>query len=308
MKVLFKVLLVLTTSVLGAIAYAALRGQMQKHDNGWDGIASALENLFVGLIIFAIMGFVLTRTLPDNAIKWLSIVLTILSLGLLTTAYLKMNAEKKAGQEQFEKEQQRLKTKIPTVVADAYDDEKPPSEGIAKIIFGNKHSIPLLFSQTTDGHTVYSVKDSLVINERWDELSYAPAYFVPFYSKPDYQLLYLQATARTDKAIEVIINEKTGQRTFIAPEDVEFMDWPMFILRANSVDIKRPGDNLLRPQPLSHTEPMTVSSSASHFQPFEIDGKWLHVHVLDDQGQRLQTGWIQWLMNGQIAVDVNPLS
>lgn len=307
MKMLFKVLLVLTTSILGAVAYAAVRGQMQKHDNGWDGIASALENLFIGVVIFVIVGFVLTRFLPDNVIKWTSIIFTIACIGLCTMAYLKINAEKKAGQEQFEKEQQRIKNMVPTAQVKRFD-EKPPTLGIAKIIFGKDHTIPLLSPNTSDGKITDVIQDSLVINERWDDLEYAPTYFAPFYTKPDYQLIHLQVTAITDEAVEVIINEKTDQRTFIANNHIEFMDWPRFILGANSVEIKRPGDNLLRPQPLSHTEPVTISPSASHFQPFEIEGKWLHVHVLNDQGERLQTGWILWLMNGQIAVDVNPLS
>jgi hypothetical protein len=302
MNILVKILFSLNTGFLGAILYTFIKGRTEQHNSGWDGIASALGNFALGFLIFAVLGYLISRKLSPKSIKHITIGLSLISMGLIGFTYYRVNSEtNKAIEEELTRQKNMPKT------TKAINKPSLPSEGISKVKMGGNNPIYLLSPNSTEGNISFKTVDSIVFDLNRTSISYAPPYFVPYYSKIDYNMLFLQVTSRMDKAVEVIVNETDGRRAYIYNTDVDFMDWPSFILSMNSVEIIRPQDNLLRNQPLSHTPPLENATYA-HLQPYKVQGDWLQVNLLDDDLGVIRKAWVMWNFDGQLALRFNPLS
>ena len=300
MKTFLKILFVLNSAFLGAILYTSIKGRFEQHNSGWDGLANALENLAIGFIIFLIVGFVIGRKLSDKSLMISTIGLSVISIALISITWLQMRAKTNKAlehelsqQTKVAPDQKGLKNSLST-------------EGVAKIKIQGSKTIHLLTAESKNRNINFSIQDSIEFNDDWSAIEYAPLYFSPFYSKVDYNLLLLKVISRMDKAVEVIVNELEQRTAYIDNSEVEFMDWPSFILNVNSVEIIYEKDNLLRSQPLSHTPPLD-SPIYTYLQPKKIQGDWLQVNLLDDDQEIIREAWVMWNYNGQIALRFNPL-
>ncbi len=150
--------------------------------------------------------------------------------------------------------------------------------------------------------------DSLVFKraETGIGISYAPPWFVPAHLKMDYQVLHLRALSVYNDFVEVVVNESSGQTTFVSRYDIALRYWPEFLLSVNSVEpFDRPG-NPVRVKPLSHASPL--KASYAFLKPLRISRHWLYVELLDEAFRPQGRGWIRWQDEGGLLIRYNLFS
>ncbi|MCB0822607.1 MAG: hypothetical protein KDC09_07920 [Bacteroidales bacterium] len=181
--------------------------------------------------------------------------------------------------------------------------EAAPGLGMFKPDFFNNHKLGFYgkpnFEKAPDEHVPY---DSLLFEktETGLNIAYAPPYFVPAIMKLDYEVLYLRVVSVKRDFYEVVVNEITGQTSYIDKYSGEIFYWPDFLLQVNSVIQIFPENNPVRTKGLAAAS--EVNTNYSFLHPISIKNDWMEVELLDDSFQRLETGWIRWQECGELLI------
>lgn len=155
------------------------------------------------------------------------------------------------------------------------------------------------FDKTVNEHLP---NDSLVFEkfEHGINISYAPPYFVPAIMKLDYEVLYLRVISIKHDFYEVLVNEMTGQTTYIDKNSGTINFWPEFLLKMNSVEQLDPDSNPVKIKGLLHAS--EVITKYSFLRPVRVKNEWLEVELLDENFQKVDTGWIRWNACGELLI------
>lgn len=147
------------------------------------------------------------------------------------------------------------------------------------------------------------VTDSLIFkkNETGYRISYAPPWFVPEILKMDDESLYLRVVTIKYDFLEVVVNESTGRKSWVSRKQGDFLYWPDFLLKMNSVEQLQPADNPVRIKPLPNAS--LVSTEYSFLKPVAIKQSWMEVQLLDNNFKKVGTGWIKWQGNGKLLIN-----
>lgn len=132
--------------------------------------------------------------------------------------------------------------------------------------------------------------------------------FRPFAFHQDYFLLVLKCTERSDKFLEVVVNEETGLRKYVKANDrvLKLKRWEEFVLSVYAVKFDREANPILQ-APNGQPNNVAIPSDAN-FRPVETDGDWLKIRcdaAAEPAGKPKPNGggWIRWKSAGKLLVD-----
>jgi hypothetical protein len=162
------------------------------------------------------------------------------------------------------------------------------------------------------GSQPYQIRpqDSIHIHKRKHsfEIIYAPPWFYPEVMKLDYDLLYLRTITVSKDWLEVVVNRQTGQTTWIARADADFIDWPAFLLNVHSVELMDVEANPLRLKPHDHASIVATTPERFSLTPIAIQGDWLMVSTSGLSDKILPYGWIRWRKDDRLLISYSLLS
>jgi len=137
-------------------------------------------------------------------------------------------------------------------------------------------------------------------------IKYAPPWFVPAHMKMDYEILKLRLISISNDFIEVVVNERTGQKAYMDRSKNKLLFWPEFLLSVSSVEPVSREKNPVRIKPLSHAG--LVTKQYAFLKPLRVKREWMRVELLSDDFKSLGKGWIQWQENGKLLIKYSLLS
>jgi hypothetical protein len=139
----------------------------------------------------------------------------------------------------------------------------------------------------------------------WD-VSYAPAWLQVWFSKTDYGFFLLKVLAAERERLLIEGNPQTGHSFWVSRYAGTFHYWPELILQAHAVEFMAETAQPLRQRPLDHAAVLTLQGEL--LQPLQVRGDWVQVAVLDSNYAMLGKAWIQWRVEGQMALRLVMLS
>lgn len=122
----------------------------------------------------------------------------------------------------------------------------------------------------------------------------------------DYFLLGLKCVGEDKGRYEVIVNEETGLKKFVAKGDptLKFETWEAHITGAFAVSFNRE-ENPLRDGPKGKVKNADLPEDVT-FHPVQINGEWLRVSWDSSKqaGKNDKSGWVKWKENNKILVEL----
>lgn len=150
-----------------------------------------------------------------------------------------------------------------------------------------------------------SISFKRIENEGIDIAS-APSWFAPQHLKLDYGILYFKAISVTEDFVEIETNSFTNKTAYVLKSSGELIYWPEFLLRINSVESINSETHKVYAKPLDYAGEVAISYS--FMKPIKIQQNWMHVHLLDDNIEKVGQGWIKWKENGDLLIKYSLLS
>ena len=151
--------------------------------------------------------------------------------------------------------------------------------------------------------------DSLTIQTTeygtWDVRS-APPWLWPEHLKLDYNLLYFRIVGLTQEAVQVIVNQQTGDTRCLDRRQGNMYYWPDFLLSVADVRPLDPTTNPCRIKPLDHAS--ETRDQATTYRPIQVRGDWLQVEGTEAHDTVLSKGWLRWRRGEQLLVSWSLLS
>jgi len=137
-------------------------------------------------------------------------------------------------------------------------------------------------------------------SEKGISIKTAPPWFVPAHLKMDYDVLNLRLISVSHEFIEVMVNKRTGQTTYMDRSKNKLIYWPEFLLSINSVEPVSREDNPVRIKTLNHAA--VVPIPYSFLKPLKIRRQWMQVELQDDDYKSHGKGWIKWQDKGDLII------
>jgi hypothetical protein len=137
------------------------------------------------------------------------------------------------------------------------------------------------------------------------DIATAPPYLVPEVLKLDYGMLNFRAVTLQRNWIEIVVNQRTGQTTWVDRHSVNFVHWSDFLINVFAVEVNDPASNPMRLKPLDHTG--VVAQADGPLRGIAVRGDWLQVSktVFDADGP---SGWIRWRDGDRLLISYSILS
>ncbi|GLR15874.1 hypothetical protein GCM10007940_04890 [Portibacter lacus] len=259
-----------------------LKAILFHYDNGWDGIAAVLGGLMVGAVLGLVGGIYSLKWIPEEKLK-LSI-LIVLILNVLMIGVVFVRAEMR---------------KVKSMRLERIAVHAPKYLGIYSIHFENNKVIPFYSVNYKDDQQTFRKIDSFAINENSMDLAYAPPYFMPYYSKTDYQVLQFNVKSLHHNYAEVVVNKINGQTSFLSLDDGKFENWTSYLLSGNSIDLIS-DDVTLYHRPLTYADPQKMLDD-DLLKVLSVQEDWIQV-----KGSSGKIAWLKWYNeDGEVTVRVN---
>ena len=138
------------------------------------------------------------------------------------------------------------------------------------------------------------------------EITYAPPYLMPEHMKLDYDILKFQVVAVLDDFIEIVVNSRTRQTSFVSRESGILEYWPDFLLGVSSVELIDRISQQVHVKPIQNAS--IVKSTYSFMRPLLIQQDWMKILLLDEDFQSKGEGWIKWKSEKELLVSYSLLS
>ncbi len=123
-------------------------------------------------------------------------------------------------------------------------------------------------------------------------LKSAPPYLWPEYHHTPHGEFYFKVIAEGHDFAKVVVNQKTGQITYLDKTKGTLLHWPEFLLKLNAITLLAEYPQSLRLKPLAHSE--LLSETYERLIPLAVQGDWLQVAARNDKQQTSTQGWVRW--------------
>lgn len=320
-RIAYGIIAVLSGTVLGALIGVGILGRLFIRSTGFDAIADALGYAMVGAGV-AFLGLLY--------LAWYWSLVTLrrwavgLGLGALASIGLLVWYNQRKNEARDATSDLRPRTEVISLPAEtnlagspvappaslAAESGKIPEDprvvgyGFARVPFSSS-GLRLLFYATPDFNA--RPVDSLVYASG-DQLMYAPPSLVPYYHKPDYQLLFFSLTSVHPRRVELLTNAGAGQRHWVDRDAVTILFWPDFLCTVFAVEPLSPENYPLRERPLDHSAPLTVDYGEIILLPQYAQGDWLRVMLTSDGTPTERMAWLRWRHEQRLLVRWSYLS
>jgi hypothetical protein len=138
------------------------------------------------------------------------------------------------------------------------------------------------------------------------DIAEAPPWLVPEHLKMDYELFHLRVLTLSAEWVEVIGNSTTGETWWIDRSQVEFADWPEFLLSVPSVEPFDAEANPVRSRALDAAPILSTMRAA--LPVLAVQGDWLQVATGELADRMPPNGWIRWRRGERLLITYNPVS
>lgn len=286
MKIFLKIIYVLLTAFLTTIITITLKTALFQHGDGWDGIAAMLGGFMVGLLLGITGGIYSLRWINDQKLK--PAVLIVLGLSLLMSFLIYLRFEAR------QVKSMRLEKTL----------NYPKHIGLYKVAFEKNLVLHFQSLDYMNGESLATVFDSVVVNENVTDFSYAPPWLVPYYAKPDYQVLEFEVKALHDGYVEAVVNKYDGKTAFLSLQAGNFVDWHSHLLLGQGVDLLSDSIALFE-RPFDHASTIK-SHSDDDFKVLSIRGEWAQVWIKNKNRPQPRKAWCKWYdESGEVILRVN---
>lgn len=304
-----KVLFILFSSLAAAILAMILSRFFIPKNVGLAGGAMVVGYGVIGLGIGLIISLFIRNKVPGRIMLGTNILLFLFLSFFGMRIYQQIQKSKTAAQQEREK----LKQLKPTAAAQPVADPATVAMGIgiAKPLLN--HEQPLYFYSAPKANqlpTQLIPIDSITFKKAPGgiEIATAPPWLVPEKLKLDYQIFHFLVTSQSKNFLEVVGNKTNGQTAWIVQSQVDYQDWPSFLLSVQAIEPINWENNPLRSKPLRHASPLLEYGAQNILQPLKIEDNWIQVNILDQNYEALQTGWIRWRSASQLLITYQMLS
>jgi len=304
-----KVLFILFSSLAAAVLAMIMSRFFIPKNVGLAGGAMVLGYGVIGLGIGLIISLFIRNKVPSKIMLGTNIVLFFFLFFFGMRIYQQIQKSNAAAQQEREK----LRQMKPTATAQAIADPAAIAMGIGIAQPQLKHDQPLYFYSTPKANqlpTQLTPTDSITFKRAPGgiEIATAPPWLVPEKLKLDYQIFHFLVKSQSRYFLQVVGNKTNGQTTWIAKSQVDYQDWPSFLLSVHAVEPLNWEDNPLRAKPLRHATPLLEYGSQNILQPLKVEDNWIQVNILDQNYKPLKTAWIRWRSASQLLITYQMLS
>lgn len=138
------------------------------------------------------------------------------------------------------------------------------------------------------------------------QIGTAPPWIIPQHLKLDYGILHFKIKTIYQNFIEIEVNSKTGQTSFINPYAGKIQYWPEFLSKVHSLEFKDPETQFVKVKPMDHAgEVLTIFNI---MQPIAIQQDWVMVELRNSNYKKVGKGWVKWRDNGELLLNYSLLS
>lgn len=137
-------------------------------------------------------------------------------------------------------------------------------------------------------------------------ISTAPPWFMPVHMKMDYGIMFVKIKTVHRHSLEVEVNKETGRTALISKTNGRVVFWPEFLVSVYSIELKDKNLQKIRVKPLDYAG--EVKDSYTILKPVAIRDNWIHVHLMDNDQNRVGKGWVKWREEGRLLVNYSLLS
>lgn len=304
-----KVLFILFSS-LAAAAFAMILSRFFIPKNvGLAGGAMVLGYGALGLSIGLIISLFIRNKVPSKIMLGTNVILFLILFFFGMRIYQQIQKSNEAAQQEREK----LRQLKPTATAQAIADPAATAMGIGIAQPQLKFDQPLYFYSTPQTDQLpkeLTPIDSITFKKTpaGIDIATAPPWLVPEKLKLDYQIFHFLVKSQSRCFLQLVGNKTNGQTTWVSKSQVDYQDWPSFLLNVNAVEPLNWENNPLRTKPLRHASPLLEYGAQNILQPLKIEENWIQVNILDQDYQPLQTAWIRWRSASQLLITYQMLS
>lgn len=304
-----KALFILFSSLAAAVLAMIMSRFFIPKNVGLAGGAMVLGYGMLGLGVGLIISLFIRNKIPSKIILGTNIVLFLFLSFFGMRIYQQIQKSNTAAQQ----EQEKLRQLKPTAAAQPIGEPAATAMGIGIAQPQLKFNQPLYFystPQTDQLPTELTPIDSITFKKApaGIDIATAPPWLVPEKLKLDYQLFHFLVKSQSRYFLQVVGNKINGQTTWVAKSQVDYQDWPSFLLNVNAVEPLNWENNPLRSKPLRHASPLLEYGSQNILQPLKIEEHWIQVNILDQDYKPIQTGWIRWRSASQLLITYQMLS
>ncbi|PZX55840.1 hypothetical protein [Algoriphagus chordae] len=134
----------------------------------------------------------------------------------------------------------------------------------------------------------------------------APPWLQPEHLKLDYGILFFKIIRIGKDYIQLEGNSTTEQTYFVSRWSGDIILWPEFILNTFMLEFPEGKTQAIRIKPVENAS--SIQNSSHLMRAISIQDFWVEVEVLDDQWNKIDTGWIKWRDESQLLIQYSLLS
>ncbi|WGF92366.1 hypothetical protein [Aequorivita marisscotiae] len=128
----------------------------------------------------------------------------------------------------------------------------------------------------------------------------APPWLWPEAMNTSFGIFYFKVKTLGREFIEVEVNSKTGQTSYLNKHNGELLFWAEFLLTASSLNFIEGKTQIPKEKPLDYAG--DINTPFVHLTPLQVKEDWIQVILKDKNYRELGKGWIRWKMNDQLVV------
>lgn len=186
------------------------------------------------------------------------------------------------------------------------DDKFEKYEGVVDLVESENFQI---FNKDGSVWCNYSYKKAKCLDGKNSDVE-----ILPFAYHPDYYLLKFIMTRKSDKFIEIVVNEKSGLKKYIDKNlaGMKTETWKEHILNLFAVDVNK---NQLYDKP-NGIKIKSFPSAVVETKPVEVNGDWLKVRFKVKEDYKTSVpitkeveeaagkfAWVKWRQNGKVLIE-----
>lgn len=300
---LSQVLFIVFSSLACAVLAMFLSRFFIPKNVGLAGGAMVLFYGLIGLVIGLVISLIIRNKLSAKVLLGANILFSLVVAWFVVRIYQIRQTSKAAALHERERLQQ-LKPTAPAAPIQL-QDRPPMGIGIAKPKLVPDQRLYFYSAPSTNSSSEQLPPiDSLTFKQtpQGIDIATAPPWLVPERLKLDYQVFHFLVLSQNRSFLQVVGNKTNGKTVWIAKSQVDYEDWPSFLLKVHSLQARDWENNPLRTKPWTHAPPLLQYNQQNILQPLQVKDHWIEVNILDQNYRQLEKAWLRWRSESELLI------
>ena len=195
----------------------------------------------------------------------------------------------------------------------SYSLNKDIEAGIAEVEFDHPSFIKF-YNKPDDDHFIKSIE--LINNKETHSVEFKDpdsfrVWARPEFFKPDYYRLAFRCKTKTERWLEIIVNDETGETLWVKYDhSFKYEGWLEFLREAFTIGRNEPTTNPIYTKPDINSAMINDSGRQDFFKVKSIKGDWMEIYDPEwaNVNENIASGWIKWKKDGKLLIHYYPFS